>query len=162
MSDSRPSLIISAARCGLYVISGGVTAAIDADSTITAGCGLPPVTLAGTYGTNRFPLGSESSGSSALGGDGSTKCLSASQASSSVAALPQLICFSCSCQFVPGVAPVLSITRICTLGAAPYFAYSFPSRVRFARILHRQAIRCHHSLKLGWWKLIASLTIATK
>src|SRR3989440_3834897 len=128
-------------------MSGGATAAIDADSTITAGCGLPPVTLAGTYGTNKLPLGSESSGSSSGVGDGSTKCLRASQASSSVAALPQLICFSCSCQFAPGVSPVLSMTRICTSGAAPYFAYSLPSRVRFARTLHRQAIRCHHFAK---------------
>src|SRR6266571_8862724 len=112
MSDSRPSLTISRARCGLYVMSGGVTAAIDADSTITAGCGLPPVTLAGTYGTNKLPLGSGSSGSSSVVGDGSIKCLRASQASSSVAALPQQILLSCSRQFAPGVAPVLSMTRI--------------------------------------------------
>src|SRR5216684_1337032 len=71
MSDSRPSLTISGARCGLYVMSGGTTAAIDADSTITAGCGLPPLSFAGTYGTNRLLVDSESSVSlSAVVGSG--------------------------------------------------------------------------------------------
>src|SRR5579864_400571 len=98
--ESLPSLTISMGRRGRYVMSGGATAAMEDDSTITAGCGKPPFSLAGTYGTNNGVLGFASSRVAPavlrFGRSGSFSKLA--QASSTVSAFPQMTPFSLAFQ----------------------------------------------------------------
>src|SRR6266481_901525 len=127
MFESFPSVMTSSGKRGRYETFGGVTDAMDADSTMTDGCGTPPVSFAGTYGTNTVLLAWELSSAAAV-----ATLLAASpmmrrgivrrvaHASSTLFALPQTMWLNCPCQLPPGVAPILSITRTCKPQFVPY------------------------------------------
>src|SRR6266481_730106 len=131
MFESFPSVMTSSGKRGRYETFGGVTDAIDADSTMADGCGTPPLSFAGTYATNTVlaacALSSVTAASAAV-----ATLLAASlmvrrgivrrvaHASSTLSALPQTMWLSCPCQLPPGVAPTLSITRTCKPQFVPY------------------------------------------
>src|SRR6266700_200607 len=117
MIESLPSLITLSGNRGWYVTFGGVTDAIYADSTMVDGWGTPPLSFAGTYGTNTVLLAWALSSLAAGSLDGLSMMRRGivrrdAHASSTLSALPQTMWLSCRCQFPPGVAPILSITRI--------------------------------------------------
>src|SRR5579864_2260717 len=102
---------------------GGVTDAIEADSTILDGGGTPPRTFVGVYGTNTAPLPLSFSATiwvvPSVTRRGSA--FSADQASSIVSAQPHTMWLNCRCQLPPGVGPTLSMTMICRPKFVPYF-----------------------------------------
>src|SRR6266481_3437823 len=65
MFESFPLVRTSSGKRGRYETFGGVTDAMDADSTMADGCGTPPVSFAGTYGTNTVLLAWELSSAEA-------------------------------------------------------------------------------------------------
>src|SRR6266567_2566597 len=98
---------------------GGVTDAIDAASTMTAGWALPPFSFAGTYGRNSVVLlfwsvvvcfSSLIPDSSFPSADRRGRFRRDSQAFSKVLACPQIMWLNWSFQPTPGVGPVLSMT----------------------------------------------------
>src|SRR6266481_5304095 len=131
MFESFPSLMTSSGKRGRYETFGGVTDAMDADSTMADGWWTPPVSFAGTYGTNTVLLAWELSSAATTSAAVAT-LLAASpmmrrgivfsvvHASSTLSAPPQTMWLNCPCQLPPGVAPILSITRTCKPQFVPY------------------------------------------
>src|SRR6266576_2514684 len=102
MIESLPSAMTSSGKRGRYVTFGVVTDAIDADSTMVDGCGTPPLSFAGTYGTNTvLPAWALSSlASASLGALLMVRrgiVLSAAHASSTLSTPPQATWLSCPC-----------------------------------------------------------------
>src|SRR6266700_2827109 len=100
MIESLPSLITSSGNRGWYVRLGGVTDAIDADSTMVDGWGTPPLSFAGTYGTNTVLLAWALSSLACCWLEGLSMVrrgivLRAAHASSTLPALPQVMWLSC-------------------------------------------------------------------
>src|SRR6202171_6154924 len=98
---------------------------MDADSTMLDGWGTPPLSFAGTYGTNTVlpAWGLSSLASASLGALSMMRrgiVRRDAHASSTLSALPQTMWLSCRCQLPPGVAPTLSTTRTCTPQFEPY------------------------------------------